>query len=53
LLSAFTLGEPERVLEEIRKDLPAEAFARAEVRGQTRDVARITRLLEQDDRIRR
>ena len=51
LLSAFTLGEPERVLAEMRKDLPTDVFARAEVRGQTRDVGRITQLLEQDDRV--
>jgi tetratricopeptide (TPR) repeat protein len=52
LLSAFTLGEPERVLEEMRKGVPADDFARAGARGRTRDVARITQLLEQDDRIR-
>jgi predicted ATPase/DNA-binding XRE family transcriptional regulator len=51
LLSAFTLGEPERVLAEMRKDLPTDVFARAEVRGQTRDVGRITQLLERDDRV--
>jgi predicted ATPase/DNA-binding XRE family transcriptional regulator len=49
LLSAFTLGEPERVLEEMSRDLPSEVLARAKMRGQTRDVGRITQLLEQDD----
>jgi predicted ATPase/DNA-binding XRE family transcriptional regulator len=52
LLSAFTLGEPDRVLEEISEDLPAEVFAGARVRGQIRDVGRIMQLLERDDRIR-
>jgi predicted ATPase len=51
LLSAFTLGEPERVLEEMSKDLPADVFARARVRGQTREVGRITQLLERDVQI--
>jgi hypothetical protein len=41
LLSAFTLGEPERVLEDMSKDLPVDVFARAEARWQTRDVGRI------------
>ena len=52
LLDAFTLGEPERVLEETSQYLPADVFARASVRGRTRDVGRITQMLEQDDRIR-
>jgi hypothetical protein len=52
LLSAFTLGEPERVLEEMSRDLPADVLARARIRGQTRDIGRITQLLEQDDRLR-
>jgi predicted ATPase/transcriptional regulator with XRE-family HTH domain len=52
LLSAFTLGEPDRVLEEMSEYLPEDVFAGARVRGQTRDVGRITQLLEQDDRIR-
>jgi hypothetical protein len=52
LLDAFTLGEPERVLEETSKHLPADVFARARIRGRTRDVGRIMQMLEQDDRIR-
>jgi hypothetical protein len=48
LLSAFTLGEPERVLEELSKDLPADVFARSTVRGQTQDIGRITQMLEED-----
>jgi hypothetical protein len=52
LLGAFTLGEPERVLEELSGELPDGAFARARERGQTRDVDRITRMLEEDARVR-
>ena len=52
LLSAFTLGEPERVLDEMSKGLPADEFEKARLRGQTRDVGWITQLLEQDVRIR-
>ena len=48
LLGAFTLGEPERVLEELSAELPEDTFARARERGQTRDVERITRMLEED-----
>jgi tetratricopeptide (TPR) repeat protein len=46
LLGAFTLGEPERVLEELSNELPEGTFARAKERGQTRDVERITLILE-------
>jgi tetratricopeptide (TPR) repeat protein len=52
LLSTFALGEPERVLEKLARDLPADVFARAKKRGQVRDVGRITQMLEHDDRIR-
>jgi tetratricopeptide (TPR) repeat protein len=52
LLGAFTLGEPERVLEELSKDLPADVFTRARVRGQTRDVGQIMQMFEQDHRVR-
>jgi hypothetical protein len=51
LLSAFTLGEPGRVLAEMSEDLSADAFATARVLGQARDVGRITQLLGQDDRV--
>jgi tetratricopeptide (TPR) repeat protein len=52
LLEAFTLGEPERVLRELSRELPADACARAKVRGQTRDLERITPMLEDDFRVR-
>jgi tetratricopeptide (TPR) repeat protein len=52
LLGAFTLGEPDRVLEELSKDLPADVFETARARGQNRDVGRITQMLEQDHRVR-
>jgi len=48
LLGAFTLGEPERVLEELTDELPDDAFARAKERGRTRDVEQITSMLEGD-----
>jgi predicted ATPase/DNA-binding XRE family transcriptional regulator len=50
LLGAFTLGEPERVLEALSDELTEDAFARARERGQTRDVDRITRMMEEDVR---
>jgi predicted ATPase/DNA-binding XRE family transcriptional regulator len=46
LLDAFTLGEPERVLERLSNELPPGAFARAEERGQTRNVEQITLTLD-------
>ena len=46
LLDAFTLGEPERVLERLSNELPPGAFARAEERGQTRNVDQITLTLD-------
>jgi tetratricopeptide (TPR) repeat protein len=52
LLDAFTLGEPERVLKKLSNELPAGAFARARERGQTRDVERITPMLEEGFRVR-
>jgi hypothetical protein len=52
LLSAFTLGEPERVLEELSKDLPADVFAKAMKQGQSRDIWLITQMLDQDVQIR-
>jgi tetratricopeptide (TPR) repeat protein len=52
LLRAFTLGEPERVLEELSDELPDGAITRARERGQTRDVDWITRMLEEDIRVR-
>jgi len=52
LLDAFTLGEPERALEVMSNDLPVDVFARAKVRGQTRDVGRITQMLEREVQIR-
>src|SRR5215203_3201515 len=48
LLGAFTLGEPERALEELSDELPDNAFARTKERGQIRDVEQITRMLEGD-----
>jgi tetratricopeptide (TPR) repeat protein len=45
LLDAFTLGEPQRVLEKLSGEMPGDAFARAAERGQTRDVGRIALVL--------
>jgi predicted ATPase/transcriptional regulator with XRE-family HTH domain len=46
LLDAFTLGEPERVLEELSQELPEAAFTRARERGQTKNVDQIMLMLE-------
>jgi tetratricopeptide (TPR) repeat protein len=46
LLDAFTLGEPERVLEKLSNELSPGAFARAQERGQTRNVEQITLTLD-------
>jgi tetratricopeptide (TPR) repeat protein len=51
LLGAFTLGEPERVLEELSDELPEGAFARAREHAQTRDVEQITQMIEENAQV--
>jgi predicted ATPase/transcriptional regulator with XRE-family HTH domain len=52
LLDAFTLGEPQQVLEKLSGEMPGDAFARAAERGQTRDVGRIALVLGKGVRVR-